>query len=130
MTRASPKYPSGLSDSSLMALWRRAVLKHYGYRCVICGGDGTLEAHHCIKRRYKLLRYDWRNGVPVHPGDCHAEADRMGVGAAGPEYSPYLMALARDTFKRYLQSTEWSEAEWRGRVKAALLAELAGREKA
>lgn len=119
------KHPPGLSDSALMALWRKAVLSHYGNRCIICGGGGTLEAHHVIKRRYKLLRYDWRNGVPVHHGDCHATADRMGVYAAPSAHQDFLLAMARATFKQYMSEVGLSDAEWRGRAKAELLAELA-----
>ena len=118
--------PAGLSDISLLRLWRKAVLGHYGYRCIICGQGGELEVHHCVHRgQAKLLRWDWRNGVPVHHGDCHAAANNMGVYAANPEYFDYLKARALMTIKQYLADNEVSEAVWRGAVKADLLREIA-----
>ena len=127
MTRA--KHPPGLSDANLAVLFRKAVLKHYGYRCIICGQGGELEVHHCVHRgQAKLLRWDWRNGVPVHHGDCHAAANRMGRLAADVEFQDYIEFLARKTIKQYLADEGITEAMWRGAVKAALLAELAAAE--
>ena len=120
------KYPPGLSDANLAVLFRKAVLKHYGYRCIICGQGGDLEVHHCVHRgQAKLLRWDWRNGVPVHHGDCHAAANRMGRLAADVEFHDYIEAQARQTFKQFLSDSRVTEAVWRGHVKADMLAELA-----
>ena len=115
----------GLSDSTLHALWRKAVRAQGQNRCIICGAWGQLECHHVIHRRYKLLRWDWRNGVPVCPGVCHDMADREGVGIAG-DYAPHLRAVARVTFKQYLVDMELSEAEWRERVKYDLQQAIGG----
>ena len=55
-----------------------------GFKCAVCGRvrpAGVLDAHHLIKRRYRLLRNDWRNGVPVCRGGCHLEAERISVTA-------------------------------------------------
>jgi hypothetical protein len=114
----------GMSDSSLMALWRRAVLRHGGYRCAICGGGGKLECHHATHRRYRLLRFDWRNGVPVHAGECHETANRMGIYAAEGEYQRYIEDRAKLTYKQYLADTGLSDNEFRAQVKAELLREI------
>jgi hypothetical protein len=120
-----PQAP-GLSDSTLSALWRKVVLHVGRNTCVICGGGGYLECHHIIKRRYKLLLWNWRNGVPVHKGDCHATADRLGMSAAGPAWYSYLLEMAKWTKKEYLMKNDWSESEWRAGVKNDLSAELGG----
>lgn len=114
----------GLSNSTLDDLWRRAVKKGGGYRCRNCGGGGTLEAHHCVHRRYSLLRWDVRNGTPVHAGDCHAAVNLLGVGAARPEDQQYLINTACLTKKQYLQEQGLSESEWRQQVKAELEAKV------
>lgn len=119
------KHPPGLSDSTIEALWRRVVLKRGGYRCVVCGRGGTLECHHVIKRRYKLLRWDYRNGVPVHTGDCHDTADKMGTGIS-PMWAEYLLLQSRWTKKGYLLQSGQSDSEWRGSVRAELEAALFG----
>ena len=118
--------PAGLSDISLLRLWRKAVLKHYGYRCIICGQGGELEVHHCVHRgQAKLLRWDWRNGTPAHHGDCHAAANRMGRLAADVEFHDYIETMARKTFKQFLSDNKVTEAVWRAAVKADLLREIA-----
>ena len=120
-----PQAP-GLSDSTLSALWRSAVLHRGGYQCVICGHGGTLECHHVIKRRYRLLFFDHRNGVPVHAGDCHSMADKMGTDVAHDDRD-YLLRISRLTKKECLRGEGLSETEWRRQVKVALLAELGGK---
>lgn len=114
----------GLSDSTLSALWRKAVLHVGRDTCIICHGGGTLECHHVIHRRYKMLRWDWRNGVPVHPGDCHDTANKMGIYAALPEFQNYLMERSRWNYKQYVTERGMSESDWRHNVKADLLGEL------
>lgn len=120
-----PQAP-GFSDSTLSALWRKAVLRVGSNTCVICGGRGTLQAHHVIHRRYKVLRWNWRNGVPVHAGDCHETANQMGIYVAPPVWQDYLVERSRRVHKQYITEHGMSESEWRGEVKADLLAELGG----
>ena len=58
-----------VSDRYLMHLWRQAVLAHWGYRDPIAGvRDPTgysLECHHIVKRRGYILRWDYKNGIPL-----------------------------------------------------------------
>ena len=116
----------GLSDSTLSALWRKVVLHVHHNTCVVCHGGGTLQAHHIIHRRYKILRWNWRNGVPVHAGDCHETANLQGIYAAPPVWRDYLMEKSCQIHKQYLMEHGMSGSEWRAEVKADLLAELGG----
>jgi hypothetical protein len=120
-----PQAP-GLSDSTLSALWRKVVLHVGNNTCVICCEGGTLQAHHVIHRRYKMLRWDWRNGVPVHAGDCHETANTQGIYAAYSVWRDYLMKRSRWLYKQYVTERGMSETDWRHDVKADLLAELGG----
>ncbi len=73
------------SDNYLNQLWRKAVLILYDNKCFFCGksiNEVELECHHIVKRKTLLLRWDYRNGIPVckwhRPGlqmSCHQYAD-------------------------------------------------------
>ena len=67
------KRESGTSPANLMKWWRKAVLAVWGDRCVWCGRK-PVECHHIVRRGKAVLRYDWRNGIPLC-ATCHAEAD-------------------------------------------------------
>lgn len=56
-----------ISDSYLFKLWRQAVLKLWGNRCAFCGNPiiEDIECHHIVRRRHKVLRWDYRNGIPL-----------------------------------------------------------------
>lgn len=56
-----------VSDSHLMRLWRQAVLIHFNNTCPLCGWNKPedLQCHHVVFRRHAVLRYDWRNGIPL-----------------------------------------------------------------
>ncbi len=115
----------GLSDTTLKTLWRRVVLAHCNYRCGICGGKGELEAHHIVhKGQAKLLRYDWRNGLAVHHGDCHSAANLDGWLKIPEEQRDYLRGRRALTFKAFLFAERLSESEWRQSVKKELEAKL------
>ena len=118
-----PQAP-GLSDSTLSALWRRAVLKRCGYRCVVCQGKGTLQIHHVIHRRYKMLRWYVVNGVPVCPGECHEKVNFMGVSILEDDERDDVVGNAQITFKQFLVKWGMTESEWRTAVKDALLKEI------
>lgn len=69
-----PNWNSEISDEDRMQdrdlgprkLWARSVYKRDGFRCVVCGGSKSLNAHHldgwhwCINKRY-----DVDNGVSL-----------------------------------------------------------------
>ena len=116
--------PVGLSDASLLVLWRRAVLKRGGYKCAVCASGGKLECHHVIHRRYKMLRWYAPNGIPVHPW-CHAEADFRGLSMLDDDVREDLVTNAQVTFKQFLAKWGMTESEWRAAVKADLLREIA-----
>lgn len=118
------KHPS---DSYLNHYWRRAVLAQWGNRCALCGRGGDLECHHIIKRRYVLLRYDWRNGIPLC-ADCHrlahSEKGRVAISQAVPWYST-LCDLEGVTIKDWLAVMGLTDSEWRGKMLAELKAKAA-----
>ena len=109
-----------LSDSSLLLLWRKTVLKVWGYRCAICGMGGALECHHIVKRRYQLLKFDWRNGIPAHSGECHERANLEAPRILSEEQLQYLQGMRALTKKAYLFAERLSESEWRQRIKEEL----------
>lgn len=122
------KRPRGLSDATLLSLWRRVVLERWFNRCVVCGSSGPLEAHHIVHRRVYVLRYDPANGMPVCPA-CHISADTL----RGREYLRSLMG--DDQWDRLLDKERvlkrdemaadgLSDAQWRSRWKRALEEEL------
>lgn len=68
----------GLSESTMMRLWREKVLRVHNGRCFFCGAraDRTpVDCHHIVKRKHLILRYDHRNGIPacrtIHPINQH-----------------------------------------------------------
>jgi hypothetical protein len=68
----------GLSDSNLLKMRREVVNKLFGNCCFFCGlpkGQVEIEDHHIVKRKMFLLRYDWRNGIPVCKFGCHQNAE-------------------------------------------------------
>ncbi|MGD8567359.1 MAG: HNH endonuclease signature motif containing protein [Gammaproteobacteria bacterium] len=67
-----------VTDRAMQVWWRRAILASHNNTCAVCGrvrSSSDMECHHLIKRRYRILRHDYRNGVPVCVGDCHRKAD-------------------------------------------------------
>lgn len=95
------------SDRYMQTWWRLAVLAANRNTCAECGrirAPEDLECHHVIKRRVRLLRNDWRNGVPVcRDTDCHRLADGKGLLIASPINRAHLEHLNRySTIKDYL----------------------------
>ena len=85
-----------VTDRTMQRWWRRAVLIKNYHRCAICGRvrpSEQLECHHLIRRRYRALRHDWRNGVPVCAGACHLTADRNSAHLI--ERSPHREHIAK-----------------------------------
>jgi hypothetical protein len=60
-------------DRTLDIWWSKAVSKKYGGKCALCKRDGT-QAHHIVKRRYKLTRWLVGNGVWLCQR-CHTEIE-------------------------------------------------------
>lgn len=61
-------YQNGLSDATLLLLFRKAVKKLWGFKCAYpeCKNiikPYKLEAHHIIRRAKKIGRYDPYNGI-------------------------------------------------------------------
>ena len=117
-----------MTDRTMQVWWRRAVLRANQNTCAVCGKvrpDNELECHHLVKRRYRLLRHDWRNGVPVCVGECHRYADTT-TGTAGilsaHKWGEYLGEMVRKyrTVKDYLIDNGISQAQ----MDAASLDEL------
>ena len=90
----------GLSDSLLLKLHREAVRKLFNNACFFCGKTGQLEAHHLIKKKNLLLRYDWRNGVLVCKYGCHAYAETM--------QGRHLLDKLIEPYRDYLQERSGS----------------------
>ena len=65
-----------MTDRYLMHLWSKAVRAEKGEYCrnPECGNLGH-STHHIVKRRYRVLRYDVKNGLPLC-AMCHPIADR------------------------------------------------------
>ena len=45
--------------------WSLAVKIRAGYKCEVCGKMDTLNSHHIVGRRNRMVRWDLRNGVCV-----------------------------------------------------------------
>jgi len=98
------KKPTGLGDGMLRKYWRQAVFIVYG-KCVMCGCvyEPHLEVHHIIHKAHKILRWDWRNGVPVcRPltgRNCHQKSDTL----AGREQVRRVIGEASYLFLKEMQ---------------------------
>lgn len=60
------------TDSTLNKLWRKAVLLQWNNQCARCGNTDVsiLQCHHIIRRRHKVMRHSYRNGITGCP-ECH-----------------------------------------------------------
>lgn len=97
---AKPKKRTwSVSETQLDKLWRKAIYKKYGNRCLKCGAVGV-EAHHIVRRNKKVLRWDLRNGIALCL-DHHRWADTL----EGRQWTyscvdiEYLQAQERKTLK-------------------------------
>lgn len=126
----------GISESNLNLLFRKAVLKLFGNRCFFCKKHlffAEIEVHHTVKRRNFLLRYNWRNGIPVckwiHSENehmrmsCHHYAETPAGKAKIAEYqAPFLDYLT----DRSGQAKQWlvEHGMTKNEYKASMLKEL------
>ena len=93
-----------MTDRYLMTLWSKAVRAQKGIMCrnpeCMNPAHGT---HHIIKRRYRVLRYDARNGLPLCLV-CHPIADRN---------SAWALSLITEEDREYLEEMGmWNLQDW------------------
>ncbi len=102
----------------MLKLWRQAVLKDYQYKCFVCGNTivNELDCHHIVKRRNRILRYEFWNGVPVCRFGCHNEIDSMSgrdeLRKRIPLKMDYLKFYEKMTLKDYLSSHDMTRDEF------------------
>lgn len=122
------KKKKSVSDSRLMSLWRQAVLKHWNYTDPLSGhcdpSGESLQCHHLVKRRHLLLRWDYRNGVPLTV-ESHMRAHTMGGASellkhVGIQTQEYLEEMERHTAKAWFAEKGITDAEFRLAKKAEL----------
>jgi hypothetical protein len=107
-----------MTDRYLMTLWRHAVLAEHNCRCFMCGMPyiDILECHHIVRRANRVLRWDWRNGVPLcstHHKWAHTNQGRRGIEEMlGKAHMDYLDKYERVTIKDYLIDNGLSRAEF------------------
>ena len=58
-------------------MWSIKVRNTYDNKCVICGSDKFINAHHIESRKNSALRFDIKNGVALCP-KCH----KFGINSA------------------------------------------------
>lgn len=102
-------------------LWRKAVKAFHGDRCVFIGDDeiecdNIIECHHIIPRRDGLLKYDYKNGIPLCKGH-HSIAQtiqgrEMIRNFIGEDQWQYLKKMELYPKKQYLQDNRLSEKEF------------------
>lgn len=107
-----------VSDSTLHKLWRKAVLAWWGYRDPISGlcdpTGGIFQCHHIVYRRHFLLRWDYRNGIPL-TDESHRYA-HTGAGRARVRemvFTDYLDEMERWDKKSWLLKEGITEGEFR-----------------
>ncbi|UCF13224.1 MAG: HNH endonuclease [Thermoplasmatales archaeon] len=114
-------------DRYMQMLWRQAVLKFWGMKCVFCGNPDILglEAHHLVKRKNKILRHDYRNGIPLCKYGCHAEADTLEGMQKIQKIVPkaqivYLKTFEKMNYKDFLIDRQMTNLEYMKEMKQEL----------
>lgn len=76
--KGTPSWERGWRESPEYLAWKMAVHERDGYKCVLCGAEDILHAHH-IKpgSKYAELRYDVDNGETLC-AECHRKEHRKG----------------------------------------------------
>jgi hypothetical protein len=74
--------------------------------------------HHIIRRVNKILRWDWRNGLPVCQ-ECHNRIHSEGgfndwveAVVIGPQKMDFLRGLSRGGYHLFLMERGWTEKEF------------------
>lgn len=71
--KQNPNWAGGVTPRKMSRVWTQSVFKRDGYRCVICGSQGRLHAHHLDGYHWcKDRRFDVSNGVTLCV-PCHKE---------------------------------------------------------
>lgn len=109
----------GLSDSTLLGMLRKAVLKLFGGKCFFCGAhylSVPVAIHHIVKRKMLLLRYSYQNTIPVcdslHEKNkhlkmtCHQYAE---TPDGRKQISDYLV---KKGYLGYLQERDSQSKQW------------------
>jgi hypothetical protein len=134
----------GASDSTLMALWRKAVKAKWGKECALAGETngpdykplcfGAAECHHIKHRRIPHLRYCPENGIPlckVHHGLAEYGLWRKIIEEkVGGGIMMYLDKLESMLFPDFLKWNAMTRIEWRKLQKNFLTNFVAKNEKA
>lgn len=120
MTEKKRKY----TDRYLEMLWRKAVLAEFKNRCAYCGNLNIdeIECHHIVKRRHKILRWDWKNGVTGCKHTCHKFYHTVKGGwwiATKHIYYSYLLEM-EGQYKQYLVENGFTDTDFR-RIKVSEL---------
>ena len=97
-----------------------------GRGCAVCGVPASC-SHHIIHRVYKILRWDWRNCLPVCQ-ECHNKIHNEGnfgikveMAVIGQEKMDFLRQLARPAWSKYLLNLGgMTEAEFYRHAELAL----------
>ena len=82
-----------MSDTYCLKMRRQAVILYYGGHCFFCNETQGLTDHHIILRDNLVLRWDWRNGIPVcfHHHEYIQKAGQKPVFESGHfEFEQYL----------------------------------------
>ncbi len=109
-----------VSEGYLDGLFSKAVrIKAHGI-CAKCGGQGS-QAHHIIKRRFKVLRWDVNNGVWLCPA-CHqwVHNDIRGLTWQVEHANMDYLAEHQENLKDYLMREGITNDEFRLRCKRNL----------
>ena len=106
------------ADSTMCGWWRKAIRAIYGHQCALSHlGDclGQLEAHHIVKRRYGLLKHNFKCGVLLckqHHNYAETLEGRDAVESLPTVDMDYLKTQDSHDFKQYLQDNHLSRAEF------------------
>lgn len=91
-------------------IWSDEVKDRDGRRCVMCGQDKYLNAHHIIPREIHEMRYDVRNGISLCPKH-HKYNFQISAHKNGPAFFMWLMLNRHDQLlyvvKRYYEVVKW-----------------------
>lgn len=114
----------GPTDRTLEKLFSKTVKARAGWRCEVCGSTGNLEAHHLIKRRIRLTRFDPANGICLCHA-CHRDAEKPWVQRLintrlSEARLAYLHRRGGILYKDFLAAEGLTDAQWRLQEKQRL----------